>query len=74
MDMNRAEAIIDRAISTGKRMAVFIAGGSVTATSTGTALYQKLCASDAALMVGVYDMNADPADLVEDVAFCLESH
>lgn len=67
MDMNRAEAIIDRATSTGKRIAVFIVGGSVTATNTSTALNKKLCDSPAAVLVGVYDWNADPEWIVDDV-------
>lgn len=68
MDMNRAEAIIDRATSTGKRIAVFLVGGGVTATNASTALYQKLCTSPAAVLVGIYDWAADPAWIVEDAA------
>lgn len=68
MDLNRAKAIIDRATTSGKRMAVFIIGPSVTATNATTALYQKLCASPAAVLVGVYDWSADPQWIVDDVA------
>lgn len=70
MDLNKAEAIVERALNTSKSIAVFLLGGKTKTTAATTNLFSAAMEKHPHALVGIYDREADPRWIVEDVAYC----
>lgn len=70
MHKQQALNLIDRAGSTGRAYAVFLArDGCTKVTNTGTDLFAKTFAEQPDRLIGIYDENARAEWIVNDVAY-----
>lgn len=70
MKLSAAELITERASNTGNNMAVFVIDGTVKATAVTTDLYRSAEKKILHKLAGIYDGDANPSWIVEDVAYC----